>query len=216
MAKSPRAEPGKNPPEARIRARNKARILRAAVGLFAAKGFDGTHVTEIAELSDLPKANIYYYFSTKESIYNTLIEQLIGGWDKAFDHIVADSAPREAISAYVRAKLDYSRKHAEESRFFANEILRGAHFLTRRHRQHMRKVTQEKANVIETWIGEKKMATVDPYHFFIMLWSATQFYANFEPLVASALQKRTMTKRDYDVAAKTITRIVLDGCAKPG
>ena len=202
----------KRAPETRIRARNEAKILRAAVGLFAAKGFDGTRFTDIAERSGLPKANVYYYFPTKERVYAALIEQVIEGWDQAFEHIVSEREPREAIEAYVRAKIEYSRRYTAESRFFANEILRGARFLTRRHRRHMREVTSERAAVVEEWIRRKKMAPVDPRHFFTMLWAATQFYADFESMAAHTLQERRLTRRDYAAAAETIATVVLDGC----
>ena len=145
MTKTMRAEAGNDAPEPRIRARNKERILRAAVDLFADKSFHGTHVKEIAQASGLPKTNVYYYFPTKESIYTAVIERLIEGWDRAFEHIVPEREPRESIAAYIRAKLEYSRRHAAESRFFANEILRGAQFLELRQRQHIRDVTTQRA-----------------------------------------------------------------------
>ena len=117
-----------NGSEARIRARNKAKILKAAVELFSLKGYEGTRIAEISKASGLPKANIYYYFETKEAIYATLIDSLFAGWDKALEHIDAAREPEEAIRDYIRAKLDYSRKHLVESRFFANEMLRGGRF----------------------------------------------------------------------------------------
>ena len=206
------ADAGGRAPETRIRARNEAKILHAAVGLFAAKGYDGTRFKDIAERSGLPKANVYYYFPTKERIYTALIEQVIDGWDQAFEHIVPEREPREAIEAYVQAKLEYSRRHEAESRFFANEILRGARFLTRRHRRHMQEVTRERAQVVKEWVRRKKMAPVDPPHFFMMLWSATQFYADFGSLAADTLGKRRLTRRDFADAARTITTVVLDGC----
>ena len=215
MTKTIHAGAGTETPEPRIRARNEERILRAAVDLFADKGFHGTHVKEIARASGLPKTNVYYYFPTKESIYSAVIERLIEGWDRAFDHIVAEREPREAIAAYIRAKLEYSRLHAAESRFFANEILRGAQFLERRQRQHIRDVTTQRAHVVEEWIHRGQMAPVDPRHFFIMLWSATQFYADFGTLAADVLQKRRLTRKDFDAAAETMTRIILDGCCGP-
>lgn len=207
-----RPNAGRGAAETRIRARNEAKILHAAVGLFAAKGYDGTRFKDIAEGSGLPKANVYYYFPTKERIYIALIEQVIDGWDQAFEHIVPEREPRSAIGAYVRAKLEYSRRHEAESRFFANEILRGARFLTRRHRRHMQEVTRERARVVEEWIRQKKMEPVDPRHFFMMLWSATQFYADFGSLAADTLGKRRLTRKDFAAAAETISTIVLDGC----
>ena len=189
--------------------------MSAAVGLFADKGFHGTHVKEIAETSGLPKTNVYYYFPTKESIYTAVIERLIEGWDRAFEHIVPEREPRDAIAAYIRAKLEYSRRHAAESRFFANEILRGARFLEQRQRQHIRDVTSQRTHVVEEWIRRKRMAPIDPRHFFIMLWSATQFYADFGTLAADVLQRRRLTRNDFDAAAETMTRVILDGCCSP-
>ncbi len=202
-------------PAARIRARNEERILRAAVGLFADKSFDGTHVKEIARVSGLPKTNVYYYFPDKESIYTALIDRLIEGWDSAFEHIVPEREPRDAIAAYVRAKLEYSRRHATESRFFANEVLRGAKFLERRQREHIREVTDRRAAVVEEWIRFGKMAPVDPRHLFVLLWSATQFYADFGALAIDVLDRRQLEPIDFEVAAETITKVVLDGCCAP-
>lgn len=211
MTKTKRADAGAAP-EPRIRARNEEKILRAAVGLFADKSFHGTHIKEIARVSGLPKTNVYYYFPTKESIYTAVIERLIEGWDRAFEHIVPEREPREAIAAYIRAKLEYSRRHATESRFFANEILRGAQFLERRQRQHIREVTDRRAHVVEEWIRRGQMTPVDPRHFFIMLWSATEFYADYGAMAADVLEKRRLTRKDFDAAAETITRVILDGC----
>ncbi len=215
MAKAVRADPEREAPTPRIRARNEEKILRAAVGLFADKSFHGTHVKEIAKVSGLPKTNVYYYFPTKESIYTAVIERLIEGWDRAFEHIVPEHEPREAIAAYIRAKLEYSRRYATESRFFANEILRGAQFLERRQRQHIREITDQRAHVVEEWIRRGQMAPVDPRHFFIMLWSATQFYADFGMLAADVLNRRRLTRMDFDTAAETMTRVILDGCCAP-
>ena len=215
MEKLASRESGK-PAEAGIRARNKARILTAAVQLFAAKGFDGTRLSEIAEDCGLPRANLYYYFSSKEGIYTALIERVIEGWDRAFQHISSDREPGEAVEAYVRAKLEYSRTHPVESRFFANEILRGAGFLTNRHRQHMREVTELRADVVRQWIRQGKLSPVDPYHFFIMLWSATQFYADYGQLAADIINRKRLTTKDFAEAAETISGIVIDGCVRNG
>ena len=207
-----RTAPSRKAPEERIRARNEARILKAAVELFSRKGFDGTRTVEIAEASGLPKANVYYYFPTKEAIYTTLIERLLKGWDKALDEITPDREPREALSAYVAAKLDYSRKHVAESRFFANEMLRGGGFLSRAQRRHMQEITRDRVGIVEAWIRDGKMAPVDPRHLFITLWASTQFYADFAEVAALTLEKGRLTGADYDMARETIVKLVLDGC----
>jgi AcrR family transcriptional regulator len=54
---------------------NKQKILDSAARLFAAKGYDGVSVREIAEASDVTKPVIYYYFKNKEDLYDQLIKQ---------------------------------------------------------------------------------------------------------------------------------------------
>ena len=94
-ARSPKAR--REPNEERIRARNQRLILKAAIEVFSKKGFDGTPISEIAEKSGLPKANVYYYFETKEAIYRAVIAHLIQGWDDALTHIRPDAEPRMAL-----------------------------------------------------------------------------------------------------------------------
>lgn len=200
--------------EERIRERNQRKILKAAIEVFSRKGFDGTRIAEIAEGSGLPKANVYYYFASKEEIYTAVITHLIQSWDDALEHISPERDPAEALGAYVKAKLDYTRRNAAESRLFANEIIRGARFLTRKNRRHMQDVTKRHSKVIEGWIAAGRLKPVDPRHLFIMLWAATQFYADFEPLACDALDKPKLRASDFDAAAETITRTVLRGLVR--
>ncbi|UVC09872.1 TetR family transcriptional regulator C-terminal domain-containing protein [Rhizobium sp. TH2] len=197
--------------EERIRERNIRLILKAAIEIFSRKGFDGTRIAEIAERSGLPKANVYYYFSSKEEIYTAVIAHLIRGWDDALKQLSPEREPAEAFEAYIRSKLEYTRKNITESRLFANEIIQGARFLKKKDRLHMQEVTTERVAVIEGWIAAGKMAPVDVRHLLIMLWSATQFYADFEPLACDALGKSRLKAEDYDNAAKTIAETVLRG-----
>jgi TetR/AcrR family transcriptional regulator len=193
----------------KIRERNERQILKAATVLFSRKGFQGTRTAEIAEAAGLPKANVYYYFASKEKIYEAVIKHLIAGWDDALQQIRPEREPAEALEAYVRAKLDYAWHNKEESRMFATEILAGAPFLSRHDRQHMRAVTNERSQVIELWIKQGKLKPVDPRHLLIILWSATQFYADFEKLACDALEVSRISAGDLEKAAQTIVQTVI-------
>lgn len=203
-----KTEPGG---DERIRARNMRKIVKAATGIFARKGFDGTRIAEVAKAAGLPKANVYYYFASKEEIYGAVIGHLIQSWDDALKHITPDSDPIEALEGYVRAKLDYSRRNSEESRVFANEILRGAPFLSRKDKAHMRLVTKRHVEIVNQWIASGQIRPVDPRHLFIVLWSTTQFYADFEMLACEALESSRLKASDYEGAARTIVETVLAG-----
>jgi len=55
---------------------NAIRMLRAAVDLFARKGYKGTSVREIVEAAQVTNPMLYYYFDDKEGLFETLIEYL--------------------------------------------------------------------------------------------------------------------------------------------
>lgn len=50
----------------------KSRIVEAAWQLFYEKGYNGTTVDDIIDLSGTSKGSFYYYFNTKDELLNTL------------------------------------------------------------------------------------------------------------------------------------------------
>jgi AcrR family transcriptional regulator len=82
----------------------KARILAEAERLFAAGGYDGVSMREIAEACGVTKANIYYYFRDKESLYLEILqadmEALVSALDRATQ---VDGSCRERIARLARA-----------------------------------------------------------------------------------------------------------------
>ena len=202
-----------NGDEPRIGVRNRSRILRAATIQFAQRGFEGTTMDGIASEAKLPRANVYYYFASKQEIYRAILENLISAWDAALDCITPDAEPEAALALYIVAKLQHARRNAVQSRLFALEILGGAPFLSGADREYMRNSTRRGTAVVEGWIAAGKIRPVDPRHLFILLWSATQFYADFAILASDALDRTRLTRQDYAVAADTITSIVLGGLA---
>ena len=210
--KAPRQARSDQTSALRIGDRNRRRILEAAIEVFALRGYDGARIKEIAERSRLPKANVYYYFRTKRAIYETIIDNLVGEWDVALAELDAARDPREALSGYIRAKLEFSRKRTAQSRLFANEVVHGGRFLSGAVRRHMRAATAAKAKVLEGWMKAGLMDPVDPVHLFILLWAATQFYADFGVMAKNGLGVKRLTRAHFDAAAGTIAQIVLQGC----
>ena len=198
--------------EVRAREKKENKILRAAERVFVKKGFDGTRMEDIAKASGLAKANVYYYFKTKKEVYRRIISELHDEWGKAFEEISADREPKEALTAYIKAKLRYSKEHSIVSKIFAGEVVRGSFLVAKSEKEHMRNLTAEKCRVIQSWIDQGKMNQVDPAHFLLLIWSATQFYADFEQNAKIALDVSRLSDKDYENAEKLICDVVLRGC----
>jgi AcrR family transcriptional regulator len=61
------------------------RILEAATEVFAAKGLAGSRVDEISQKSKCNKQLIYYYFKSKQGLYDAVLRRLIERTHELFE-----------------------------------------------------------------------------------------------------------------------------------
>ncbi len=62
----------------------KERILDAALHMFSENGYAGTNIRELTASLGLGKSSMYRHFSSKEEIWNTLLDELIRYYDEHF------------------------------------------------------------------------------------------------------------------------------------
>jgi len=195
----------------RSRASIERRILEAAESVFAEAGFNGATTAEIARRAAIPKANLHYYFNTKEELYQQVLTGIVNTWLHTADEIRADAEPASALAHYISAKLELARERPIPSRVFANELIHGAPHLGKYLATDLRAWVETKARVIRGWIAAGKMREVDPKHLLFMIWASTQTYADFASQVAAVLG-REPTAQDYKAVARQMTEIILRGC----
>ena len=113
-------------PRPTVREENERALLEAAEWVFAEQGFAGATTAAIAQRAGLPKANLHYYFPTKETLYRSVIERVLTAWLAAASSFDASEDPTVALSAYIGAKMDLAREMPLATRIWSAEIMRGA------------------------------------------------------------------------------------------
>ena len=199
-------------PAGRIRQQNEEIILKAAEDEFARHGFKGTSMNAIALKAGLPKANLHYYFTNKLGLYIAVLSNIIELWDSTFNSLSADDDPAQALSSYIRAKMEFSRRQPEASRVFAMEIISGGACLTEYFTQDYRTWFQGRAAVFQAWIDAGKMDPVDPVHLIFLVWGSTQHYADFATQICRVSGRSRLTRQDMQDASDNLIRIILKGC----
>ena len=182
--------------QSRIQVRNRKRIMDAALIVFSENGYRGATLDQIAAESGLSKPNILYYFEGKQNIHLALLSQLMSSWLAPLDALDPDGEPLEELLSYMQRKLAMSRQYPRESRLFANEILQGAPRITPHLQERLKPLFEEKAQVIQVWIDQGKLALVDPQHLLFSIWATTQHYADFETQINILLPKDTSVGAD--------------------
>ncbi|MDB5487185.1 MAG: TetR family transcriptional regulator [Reyranella sp.] len=197
----------------RIRKLTMAHIVASAERVFAEAGFGGASMLELARAAEVPKANVHYYFGNKEGLYKAVLDNVLANWISTTDHFQADSDPVEALSAYIRAKVELSKTRPFASKVFANEILHGAPQLQSYLANDLRMAFEEKSRIIKQWAAKGLMKNVEPMHLFFCIWAMTQTYADFEAQIRAVLGIQKMTDDVYRKGTDMITQLVLGGCA---
>lgn len=163
----------------RIQTLNRQRIIDAALEVFSTYGYRGSTVAQISDTAEMSKANLLYYFSSKNEIYLSVLQDTLSGWLQPLTELNEDGDPIEEIWRYAQAKLALSKSNPKASRLFANEILQGAPMIGNFLQTELRELVDAKCSVIQYWIDQGKLRPVSPLHLILFIWATTQHYADF-------------------------------------
>ncbi len=194
-----------------IRRENEKLILSAAEKVFAEAGFGGATMQLIADMAGLPKANLHYYFATKEDLYRRVVRDIFEIWLKAAETFDNAPGPVEGIGAYIDAKMEISRRHPDGSKVWASEVMHGAPVIQDYLETTLRDWTEGRIAVIQRWIDAGLMAPVDPRHLLYMLWATTQHYADFGHQIETLNAGKPLSDRQWKAAKDSVKTIILRG-----
>lgn len=118
------------PRKEREKLNRKMEILDAAIELFAMKGFFNTTLDEIAAASEFGKGTLYNYFSSKEEIIKSIIEDVIS---KNLENLKsADESSKtfdEFVTNYTKSIFEFHAQNPNAfillSEFYIEQLKRG-------------------------------------------------------------------------------------------
>lgn len=69
--------------------------------------------------------------------------------------------------------------------------------------------------VFEAWIAAGRIAPVNATHLMFAIWAMTQSYADFSAQMALVLERKQLTRKDYEDAETLIAHMVLAAVSMP-
>ena len=121
-------KPAASPPKGKQRRVQKmqdkrARILRAAEHLFAAKGFHYTHTGEIAKTADIATGTLYLYFRSKDEVLLAVFEEAMLAFIAAVKEIAAaDRSPEQRLRETILLHLSTLEKKPDMAHVLLIEV----------------------------------------------------------------------------------------------
>lgn len=194
-----------------IRLAAERRILDAAEKVFAERGFGGASMQQIADRAELPKANLHYYFSTKEALYRQVVERILTIWLDAADSLDVTEDPATALASYIDAKMEVSRKHPAGSKVWAAEVMHGAPVIQVYLETTLREWMAGREYIVRRWIDDGLIVPIEPRYLFYMIWATTQHYADFAHQINVLNDGAPMSDDDWLAAKRDVVAVILRG-----
>ena len=179
--------------------------------MFAEKGYAGASMGEIAQLADLPKSNVHYYFSTKKALYQEVLLALLEIWKQDALCFELYDDPRVVLSSYIRAKMNHSRYRAHGSKVWAAEVMQGAPILKERLRDNLYEWAKLKESKIREWVESGQINPVEPSYLLYMIWASTQHYADFDYQIYLLNDDKPLDDLQFEKAVQSVTSVILRG-----
>jgi AcrR family transcriptional regulator len=102
-------------------------ILKAAMRLFASRGFHETSMSEVARGAHVSKALIFWHFKTKEELFMAVLSRLLEPYVIDFAEEAGALDDKTQILRLIEAYLSFVNDNASSVRFFVAQLLHDEH-----------------------------------------------------------------------------------------
>ena len=187
-------------------------LLAAALDVFSLYGFNGASLDEIAQIAEMHKSNIFYYYENKEALYVEVLTTVMQKWLAPLQTLEAELEPVEALTHYLMTKIETAKTQPKASRLFALEVIQGAPHILPILKGPLKKLFKRKAKVISNWQEQGKIsAGIDAELLILNIWGLTQNYADFHTQIEMVTGKSLRNKSMYQRMIEHTVHMILYG-----
>lgn len=187
-------------------------LLAAALDVFSLYGFNGASLDEIAQIAEMHKSNIFYYYENKEALYVEVLTTVMQKWLAPLQALEAELEPVEALTHYLMTKIETAKTQPKASRLFALEVIQGAPHILPILKGPLKKLFKRKAKVISNWQEQGKIsAGIDAELLILNIWGLTQNYADFHTQIEMVTGKSLRNKSMYQRMIEHTIHMILYG-----
>jgi len=155
----------------------RAAILAAAGGIFAKSGLAGARTDAIAAAARVNKALLYYYFKSKEGLYEAVVEDHFCEFNRrALEVLNAPGSARAVLLRYVSLHLDFIAARHQSAPLFQQLTMTGGKFLERLIRRYFTARGEALGRLIERGMRSGEFRRVDRFHATMSIVSLIVFY----------------------------------------
>jgi TetR/AcrR family transcriptional regulator len=155
----------------------RAAILAAAGRVFAKSGLAGARTDTIAAAAGVNKALLYYYFKSKEGLYEAVVEDHFSEFNRqALEVLNAPGSARAVLLRYVSLHLDFIGARHHSAPLFQQLTMTGGKFLERLIHRYFTPRGEALGKLIDRGVRSGEFRRVDRFHATMSIVSLIVFY----------------------------------------
>jgi len=163
---------------------SRAKILAAAERAFARDGLAGARTDAMAAAAGVNKALLYYYFKSKEGLYEAVIEEHLREFnERAFAILTASGSARVLLLRYMNLHFDFISRRHWHAALFQQLIMKGGKPPERLFRKYIVPRSEMLRQLLERGIRAGELRKVDPLDTTISLAALIVFYFASAPML---------------------------------
>ncbi len=197
------------------------KILQTAINVFAAKGFGGARVDEIAKDAGVNKASIYYHIGDKEALYKEVLNRVFAGAAQAADDNISSGKPvEEKLKGHIRSVIKNAVSIENFAPLLMREVASGGENMPREALAQMGRVIQALKEIVDEGVKKGEFREVNLFALHIMVIGGLNFYIagkNIRKQVAGKMDGKTASMALLPVEEMTeeVAKIALSALKKP-
>ncbi len=158
-------------------AETRAAILAAAGRIFAQSGLAGARTDAIAAAAGVNKALLYYYFKSKEGLYEAVVEDHFREFNRqALEALNAPGPARVVLLRYVSLHFDFISASHQSAPLFQQVMMTGGDFLERLIHKYFAPRGEALGKLIERGMRNREFRHADAFQTSVSIVSLIVFY----------------------------------------
>ena len=159
-------------------------ILAAAEKVFAESGLAGARTDAIAARAGVNKALLYYYFKSKDRLYQAVLEDHFREFNRqALDLLSASGSARDILLRYVSLHFDFISARHQYASLFHQMMMAGGRLPERLVRKYFKPRSDAFAALLDRGMRAGEFRSADRFHTAVSIVALIVFYFSCAPVL---------------------------------